>query len=63
MPKKAATTAGAFAVLGIKPTATHREAKNAFMKLCLANHPDKGGSAEKMAEVCLRRCTIGVSSG
>lgn len=58
MPKNGATTtAGAFAVLGIKPTASHRDAKKAFMKLSRENHPDKGGNSEEMAEVCLHQFT------
>lgn len=39
------------ALLSISLTATGKEAKAAYHKACLAAHPDKSGSSEKMAGV------------
>lgn len=36
----------AYAVLGIRPDASYDEAKNAYKRLAIVHHPDKGGSEE-----------------
>ena len=38
-------------VLGVGPSATLNEARAAYRRLASENHPDKGGTAEAMAEV------------
>jgi hypothetical protein len=38
-------------VLGVAPTCTREEAKAAYRRLASEHHPDRGGSADKMAEL------------
>ena len=37
--------------LGIGKNATEADIKSAYRKLAMENHPDKGGNADKFAEV------------
>lgn len=45
------TAADFYALLGISRRATSKEIKKAYRQKSLENHPDKGGSAEKFAEI------------
>ena len=38
-------------VLGVEPTATSQEIKQAYRKLAIQHHPDQGGDAEKFKQV------------
>lgn len=40
-----------FALLGIRPGATGREIRDAYLRLSRVRHPDKGGSDEAMREL------------
>ena len=37
--------------LGIGKNATEADIKSAYRKLAMENHPDKGGNADKFAEI------------
>ena len=37
-----------YKILGVEKTATAAEIKKAYRKLALANHPDRGGNADKV---------------
>ena len=41
----------AYEVLGLKPGAARAEIEKAYKRLSLKNHPDKGGTPEKQAEI------------
>jgi DnaJ-class molecular chaperone len=41
----------AFELIGLPPTATEREVQRSYRTLALTRHPDRGGSAESMAEL------------
>lgn len=41
----------AYEILGVKRISTDSEIKTAYRRLCKVNHPDHGGSTEKMAEL------------
>src|SRR4051794_691371 len=40
-----------YRILGVSPNATQKEITNAYRKLALEHHPDKGGSKEKFQEI------------
>ena len=40
-----------YSVLGVEPTATSQEIKQAYRKLAIQHHPDQGGDAEKFKQV------------
>jgi len=41
-----------YEILGVSETATLKEIKNAYKRLALKNHPDKGGDEAKFKEIC-----------
>lgn len=41
----------AFELIGLPPTATEREVQRSYRTLALVRHPDRGGTAEAMAEL------------
>ena len=48
----------AYNVLGLQPGATKKEIEKAFKNLSLSNHPDKGGTAAKQAEILAAKETL-----
>ena len=47
------TTPDPYTVLGVLPTATAEEIEFAYRRLAMAEHPDRGGSTERMTEINL----------
>lgn len=52
-------------ILGIKAPFTAKQAQQAYRRLAMVNHPDKGGSADTMAMInkAYRLCSKGVALG
>jgi outer membrane biosynthesis protein TonB len=48
---KTKATGRDYQILGLSPNASLEEAKRAYRKSALLNHPDKGGDPEKMREI------------
>lgn len=40
-----------YSLLGVSPTATAKELRQAYLQTLVSSHPDKGGSAEKFAAI------------
>lgn len=40
-----------YTILGINPSSTQEEIKQAYRKLSMAEHPDRGGDSEKFSKI------------